>query len=155
LMRIGFVLASSLLLPALARADGKPSVDFERDVLPVFKSKCFSCHDGRKQKATLRLDIRSRALKGGESGKRAIIPGKSAESELYQRIVEKDAEKAMPPGGTPLPERDIATLKAWIDAGAPWPDALANENNAKHWAFVAPKRPLVPEIRNPQSAIRN
>jgi hypothetical protein len=147
-LHVYLAIASSLLSPLIGRAEGKPSVDFERDVLPLFKSRCFSCHDGRKQKAALRLDIRSRALKGGESGRAAIVPGKSSDSELIRRLVEKDAEKSMPPGGTPLPERDIATLRAWIDAGSPWPDALANENNAKHWAFVAPQRPPLPAVRD-------
>lgn len=32
----------------------------------------------------------------------------------------------MPPTGPPRPEQ-ISIIKAWIDQGADWPDALANE----------------------------
>ena len=32
----------------------------------------------------------------------------------------------MPPKG-PLKEEQIAAIRAWIDQGAEWPDALANE----------------------------
>src|SRR5579875_360000 len=50
-------------------------IDFARDVQPIFKRHCFSCHDGRKHKAGLRLDVRASALRGGESGKPAVVPG--------------------------------------------------------------------------------
>ena len=35
----------------------------------------------------------------------------------------------MPPTGPIRPEQ-IATIKAWIDNGAEWPDALANEEDS-------------------------
>src|SRR5262249_47334859 len=55
--------SSLLVFSGSLWAEGKPGVDFERDILPVFKSRCFSCHDARKQRASFRLDIRSRAFK--------------------------------------------------------------------------------------------
>src|SRR5205823_13736070 len=42
----------------------------------------------------------------------------------------------------------VAAIKAWIDAGAKWPDALANEAAARHWAFVPPARPALPTLRS-------
>ena len=142
---------SAVLLAAsatAARADGDPNaVSFEKDVLPVLKAKCFACHDARKQKAALRLDVRSRAMRGGESGKKAIVPGKPGESELIARLTATDDEKVMPPEGGRLKPEQIAKIKAWIAAGAAWPDALANEGAAgKHWAFVPPRRPPVPDV---------
>jgi hypothetical protein len=136
-----------LLLPAVLRAEGAPGVTFERDVLPVLQSRCFSCHDGRKQTAGYRLDIRSRALKGGESGQRAVVPGKPGDSDLFRRITSDDPEKQMPPTGKRLTPPQVSAIKAWIEAGASWPDALANEGNAKHWAFVPPRRPALPSVR--------
>jgi Protein of unknown function (DUF1549)/Protein of unknown function (DUF1553)/Planctomycete cytochrome C len=132
-------------LPAL-RAEGDPgAVSFEKDVLPLLQAKCFSCHDGRKQKGDLRLDVRSRALVGGESKKPSIVAGKPEASELYARVITDDEDLQMPPGGEKLPAAQAAKLKAWIAAGAKWPDTLANEPVAtSHWAFVAPKRPTVP-----------
>ncbi len=43
------------------------------------------------------LDVESLALKGGESGKPAIVPGKPDESELIRRIFSQDSETVMPP----------------------------------------------------------
>ena len=137
-----------VLLPAIVRADGDPTaVSFEKDVLPLFKAKCFSCHDARKKTADLRLDVRKLAFEGGESKVPAIVPGKPEASELLKRLLTDDEETQMPPGGEKLPAAQIAKVKAWIADGAKWPDALANEGTGPaHWGFVAPKRPAVPKV---------
>jgi cytochrome c553 len=127
-------------------------VSFEKDVLPVLKAKCFRCHDQKKQTADLRLDVRSRAFAGGESGKKAIVPGKPYESELLNRVTTANDERVMPPSGDRLTDAQIGKLKAWIAAGAKWPDALANEATGTHWAFVPPKRPTVPAGGHPIDA---
>jgi hypothetical protein len=149
---VAIVVATGGLRPPLARADGDPAaVSFEKDVLPVLKENCFKCHDGAKKRAGLRLDVRSLAVKGGESGKPAIVAGKSAASELVRRLTAADEDQVMPPK-KPLPKAQIAAITAWIDAGAKWPDALANEGH-KHWAFETPVRPAVPgskfRVQNP------
>src|SRR5947199_70229 len=44
----------------------------------------------------------------------------------------------------------LAVLTRWIDQGAQWPDAVANEQNAgiqKHWAYVKPVRPAIAAVR--------
>ena len=134
-----------LLLPALALADGDPnSVSFERDVLPVLQKKCFGCHDAKKSTASLRLDVRALAFKGGESGVKGIVAKKSTDSELYRRVTTKEEAEVMPPKGERMTDKEVANLKAWIDAGANWPDALSNETQKQHWAFVPPVRPPVP-----------
>jgi hypothetical protein len=140
-----------LLIVSLAspvRADGDPNaVSYEKAIQPLLKDHCYRCHDGTKQTASLRLDVRSRTLNGGETGKPGVVPGDAAKSELYRRLVSKDENERMPPKG-PLDEKQIAAVKAWIEAGAKWPDGLANESKSTHWAFVAPKRPAVPEGPN-------
>ena len=71
-----FILA--LAIPLSAHAAEK--ISFNRDIRPILSENCFYCHgpDAQKQKAELRLDLRDAALKGGESGKAAIQPGKPA-----------------------------------------------------------------------------
>ncbi len=49
----------------------------------------------------------------------------------------------MPNRGEPLSAVDVGRIKAWIDAGAPWPDDV---EPAPHWAYVKPVRPAVPEV---------
>ena len=132
----------------MARAADAP--DFNREVRPILSNYCFKCHgpDDKARKSKLRLDVREEALKPAKSGDHAIVPGKVDESELVTRIFSKDEDEVMPPPATKkeLTDAQRDVLKRWIASGAKY-DA--------HWAFVAPKQAVVPEIRNRQSAIRN
>ncbi len=150
-MRSGPVLSLALLLalPVAATAAEKPPVDFERDVLPLLKDRCFACHDGRKHTSGLRLDVKARALKGGESGKPAVVPGDSAKSELIRRVTSADDEVAMPYKAERLSAAQIQVLRGWIDAGAAWPDALAGDDpSLRHWAFRAAGSPALPAVKD-------
>src|SRR6185436_14256216 len=126
------------------------TVDFVRDVEPLFADHCYKCHGTEKQKNGFRLDRKSDALKGGDSGP-ALVPGKSGESRLIQYVAGTDPEKLMPPKGDPLSPKQIGLLRAWIDQGANWPDS-ANAKSVgragEHWAFKAPKRPALPKVKN-------
>jgi mono/diheme cytochrome c family protein len=145
---IACVLALLVQVPWAGRAEDRPTVDFQRDILPLFKANCYQCHDGKKQKAGYRLDIRSRAQRGGESGKTSIVPGQPDKSDLIRRITSKDDEQVMPPSGKRLTPEQVKLLHDWVAAGAPWPDALANENDkTRHWAFQPPKRPELPTVK--------
>ncbi|HYP13926.1 MAG TPA: DUF1549 domain-containing protein, partial [Bryobacteraceae bacterium] len=90
----------------------------------------------------LRLDSKAVASK-------SIVPGKSAESSLYQRVAGLGDQARMPMGGKPLSASEVATIKAWIDAGAEWPEKQAGQNAEirKHWAFSAPVRPSLPALK--------
>ena len=57
------------------------TVDFDRDIKPIFEHSCYRCHGPEKPKSRFRLDDRASALKGGENGV-DIIPGQSAKSPL-------------------------------------------------------------------------
>src|SRR4051812_31108027 len=61
-------------------ASASGSVDFSRDIRPIFEKSCHSCHGPQKQKGEFRLDLKSAALKGGETYSPAIRPGDSAGS---------------------------------------------------------------------------
>jgi ankyrin repeat protein len=98
-------------------------VDFARDVQPLLAEKCLSCH-GPAAQGGYRLDRRSGALSGVVRPN--IIPGHSATSRLVRRISGTEFGPQMPPTG-PLGSAEIALLTRWIDEGAAWPDALANE----------------------------
>ncbi len=104
-----------------ARATQMSEVDFERDIRPLLYSRCIECHGPEKQKSGLRLDTKDAALRGGARGP-AITAGKSGESELIRRVSSADQNEMMPPAGARLSAREIAMLRAWIDAGAVWPE---------------------------------
>ena len=73
-------------------------VDFARDVRPLLEQRCGKCHGAEKQRGDLRLDQKTAALKGGESGA-VILPGRSAESLLILAVAGLDPEKVMPQKG--------------------------------------------------------
>src|SRR5215472_385576 len=107
--------------PAVTQPVSK--VDFARDVLPIFRQNCGGCHGSSQQQAGLRLDRKSSVMKGFS---RRVVPGGSANSMVYQRLIGTQFGPQMPPTGA-LRAEQIAVVKAWIDQGAEWPDSLANE----------------------------
>jgi mono/diheme cytochrome c family protein len=97
------------------------AVNFERDIRPLLHARCVACHGPQQQKSGLRLDNQAAAFSGGVGGP-VIVPGQSAASELLRRVTSRDSVERMPPTGEPLTPREIAMLRAWIDAGAVWPE---------------------------------
>ena len=64
----------------------------------------------------------------------------------------------MPPGQTRLSDADLGVLKDWVEQGASWPDASAeNPDTADSgwWSFRKPHRPPVPENHRYSSRVRN
>ena len=117
----------------------QPRVDFERDVQPLLKERCYECHGPTKQMNGYRLDRRGRALAGVVRPN--IIPGSSDSSRLYRRVLGPEFGTQMPPD-EPLSHEEITVLKRWIDEGAEWPDALANE------APLPPQDPAATRVAN-------
>jgi len=123
-------------------------VDFVRDILPIFKSTCFSCHGPEKQKGELRMDSKELAFKGGSTGAMIKI-GDSKNSLLMHRIQGLGDEPRMPVKADALKKEQIELLAAWIDQGAKWPDSASiTAQLKKHWAYTKPLRPEVPKVRN-------
>jgi hypothetical protein len=135
-----------LMVGTLSCAD---SPDFVRDVQPILRDTCYSCHGEKKQKGSLRLDSKPLAMQGGTSGI-SIKPGDSKNSYFMQRIRGEGDETQMPEKADPLTKEQIAILTAWIDAGAPWPETASVQDAtlAKHWAYEKPIRPAIPTIKN-------
>src|SRR5437762_12996501 len=96
-MRAFALAASMLFAPLLAGAADK--IDFQRQSRPLLADKCFACHgrDAEHREGSLRLDERDIALKGGDSGGPAIVPGRPEKSELVRRIFSTDTDERMPP----------------------------------------------------------
>jgi hypothetical protein len=150
-------------------AFGAELADFNREVRPILVEHCFSCHGPEKQKSGLRLDHKSSAFKGGDSGAPALVSGRSAGSELIKRVISPDPEKRMPHKSEPLRPEQIALLKRWIDEGAHWfdgRDGLAagpvrqqseiTDEDRKFWAFQPVRKVKPPEVKNkawPRGAI--
>ncbi len=107
-----------VLTSSVARSSAR---QFHETVLPILTQHCIRCH-GEKGKGGLRLNSRSAALTGGDSGKPALVPGDVSASQLLNRVRSTAEAERMPPTGSGLKREQIATLEAWIKAGATWPD---------------------------------
>jgi hypothetical protein len=122
-------------------------VDFARDVAPIFADRCVRCHGPKLQEGGLRLDVRRRALIGGDDGL-AILPMEPDKSDLLHRINASD-KKRMPPSGPRLTDAQKQVLHRWIDQGASWPDEHAGkESFDSHWAFRTLHRPNPPKLKS-------
>ena len=123
-------------------------LDFVRDIEPIFEARCNYCHGEEKQEGRLRLDARAIVLRGGKSGP-LFHKGKSAESLLIGRLIGLGTEKQMPLDDDPLSDEEIGLIRAWIDQGAAWPDGIGSKATEipKHWAYVAPQRPQLPNVK--------
>jgi hypothetical protein len=108
------------------QAAHKGSVDFFKDIHPLFETKCIECHRGTKAKGGLKLDALADALKGGESDGAAIEPGKPKHSALLTRILSDDEDDMMPPKGDRLSKDQVSLLTKWIEEGANWPEIKAD-----------------------------
>ncbi|QDV51409.1 PSD1 and planctomycete cytochrome C domain-containing protein [Gimesia fumaroli] len=128
------------------------SIDFEKQIKPLFQAKCYSCHGREMQEGGFRLDLKSRALEGGDSGL-AIKPGNSQKSELYHRLAGiGDGDKMPPEGeGTPLSNAELTLIKRWIEQGATWPESASSKDKlpgSNHWSFQPVKKITPPQVQN-------
>jgi mono/diheme cytochrome c family protein len=127
------------------------TVRFERDVQPILATRCFTCHGPETQKSGLRLDRKEDALRGGDSGP-VIVAGDAESSLIVQLVTGQDPDRVMPPKDGPLTEAQIVTLKAWIVAGAEWPETPVEVVPApvasEHWAFLTPVRDVPPIVKD-------
>lgn len=140
-----FMLESSGLLSAA-------TVDFLREVKPIFDAHCVQCHGPEKQKSGYRLDESAVAFAGGDSGEAAIIPGKPDQGMLIHLVDGSNKELFMPPRKSdvaPLSASQVDTLRRWIAQGAVWPQmpkgGTKQSDALTHWSFQPLRMPKVPE----------
>lgn len=139
-----FAMRSTLSILAILLFVSPPAssedVDFNRDVRTILSDACFTCHgpDPGQRQADLRLDLKEGIFQSLD-GTTIVDPGKPSSSELLKRITSDDPDVVMPPhdGGRKLSEKEVSTIKQWIDQGAEWKG---------HWAYIAPQRPAVPDV---------
>jgi hypothetical protein len=98
--------------PAFSHRD-RPARTFEKDVLPIMRSSCISCHGGMRKRAGLDLRTRSSLLRGGENGP-GVKPGDPAGSLLLESVTTNQ----MPPGKKKLTAAEKQVIREWIATGA-------------------------------------
>ncbi|MCE2695842.1 MAG: PSD1 and planctomycete cytochrome C domain-containing protein [Verrucomicrobiaceae bacterium] len=131
LLKQGRLAFGWIALPVMA-------VDYEKEIKPLLKERCYACHGALKQKADLRLDTAAAMRKGGDGGD--ILADDP--SLLLERVTTTDKDDRMPPEGegSMLNTEQVAKLKAWLTAGAPAPANEQPEADPRaHWAYQVPK----------------
>ncbi len=141
---------SSVVGVVIADDSATKPVDFVRDIQPLLRTHCVKCHGETTAKGGLRLDVKTAALAGGDSG--AVIKARQSEqSFLLERISSRGDDK-MPPEGTPLSEDEVQRFKRWIDQGAAWPDGVDGTTLTDRydwWSLKPLMRPDVPQLTWP------
>lgn len=111
----------SAAAPVVAHQDRvEPKIDFWKDVYPIFEASCLSCHGPRRASAGFRIDRREDYFRT-DSGKPLVVPGDSSGSPLTEILSGARKDIAMPDRHR-LPEKQLAVVRDWMDAGAPWPN---------------------------------
>ena len=108
-----------LLLGTAITAVAAP--DFHKDVAPILREYCAGCHNDDELEGEFSVETFKSLMTGGDSGK-VIAPGNTKDSLLLELLT--GAKKPfMPPRKEPQPSpAQIATLQAWVTAGAPGPE---------------------------------
>ena len=151
------LLLLAVLFPASSARGSEPSesksrkIDFVKEIQPILRKNCYSCHGAEEQESGLRLDIKRRAFEGGDGGV-TIVAKQSSKSRLLDMVAGTDEDVGiMPPEGegTPLTKEQVALIRAWIDQGASWPDSADLAGRASdHWSFQLVGRPALPKIKD-------
>ncbi|HLO41002.1 MAG TPA: PSD1 and planctomycete cytochrome C domain-containing protein, partial [Phycisphaerales bacterium] len=135
-------------------SSGEP-VDYVRDIEPILMKRCYKCHTGDEPEGQFSLSSLETALKGGESGKPAIVAGDAKASYLFHLVSSKDSSERMPPKGGPLEDAQIDLIRRWIDQGASF-EKQVKPGEHWHWAYRHPVRhnpPAVKDAQWPRNAI--
>ena len=131
---------------------------FEKKVRPVFEEHCYKCHseNSKRVKGKLLLDSKAGWLKGGDSGKAVIVPGKPEKSLLVKMIHHLPDYEEMPTKYKMKPE-EIKAIEDWIKMGAPDPrtkeiankykeDEFNLKERKKWWSLQSVKSPKTPDV---------
>jgi mono/diheme cytochrome c family protein len=114
-MRFAPVTLTLLALALSASAQDQKPVSFEKDLQPIFKQSCLTCHKADKKKGKLDMSTYADLMKGGKQGA-AIKPGDPAKSILVEMI--SGPEPEMPEKGDKLKPEQIELISRWIREGA-------------------------------------
>lgn len=170
---LGFLLAGWVLLTFTLKSTSALAADapaeavefFEKKIRPILADHCYECHsiEKKKSKGGLLLDTRDALLKGGDSGRPALVPGEPDKSLLIIAVRQTNKELRMPPKQK-LSGTQIADLEAWVKTGAfdPRKSALGKitptgtrakyglsiEEGRKFWSLQPVQDAAVPKVKN-------
>ena len=110
--------------------------DFKKHIQPVLETNCIKCHGAEKQKGDLQLHTREAMIAGGDSGSALDLEAPHQSLLLTRSLLPADHDDAMPPKGDRLTIKQTDHIRAWIAAGAQWPENLE----------LTPREPIKPLV---------
>ncbi|MEZ6048322.1 MAG: DUF1549 domain-containing protein [Planctomycetaceae bacterium] len=146
-------LLSTLFLSAHLFAE---EIDFEKEIAPILLTRCVECHNDTEASGGLNLTSLPALQAGSDSGT-VLTPGHPEESYLWERVSAGDMPPEKQGKPQPLPEQEAQLLKAWIEAGAVWPqdrklDLFEKTNKVRAgrdwWSLQPIVKPVLPAIEN-------
>ena len=106
---------------AITEVKHEGPVDFEKEILPIFRRNCLACHSATEAESDLVLETPQTILKGGSEGP-AVVMGKGVDS-LLLKMASHQKEPFMPPPDNDVKAKaltpdELGLIKLWIDQGA-------------------------------------
>jgi WD40 repeat protein len=95
----------------------KGAVTYRDHVLPILRKHCLNCHNADKSSSDLNVTTYQALMAGGSSGE-AVKAGSPDQSLLF-KVTSHQIEPKMPPKGPKITDSELATIKTWIENGAP------------------------------------
>ena len=108
---------------AKAAEDAANADIFAKEIRPLFKERCYECHQGAEAKGGLDLSIAEDDEMTGKSGLFSVVDkGNAGGSELLSRI--RSMDDPMPPesAGEMLTDEQAGRVEEWINGGAILPE---------------------------------
>ena len=146
------ILFVSLFVAACCAPLAAAEPDFAKTIGPILSKRCLGCHNASEAKGELVLLSREGLLKGGESG--TVVDAKNpAESVLLKKVVAGEMPPEEMGKSQALPKEEMELIRAWIMAGAKWPEGMvlnpfevttSNRAGLDWWSLQPVKRPVVP-----------
>ncbi len=123
------------------------TVDYTKQIVPLFDTYCIDCHDDTDADGEFQLDTFANLMKGGKEGV-AVIAGKANDSMLVKFLEGHSGRggknEFMPPGKRDkLKPEEIALIKTWINSGANGPQ-LADAKPMPREVITPKIMPTVP-----------
>ncbi|MFP6762115.1 MAG: c-type cytochrome domain-containing protein [Planctomycetaceae bacterium] len=133
--RIVFCL-SACIFSGTAFAEQLEPPDFTKQIAPLFRRHCTSCHNADDREGRLSLASFADLKAGGQHGP-SIQPGDLKSSRLFLMVSGQTKPEMPPDGNKSLNATEIALLKRWIETGARGPAGNSPDSKVLHIPRIA------------------
>lgn len=110
------LMAGVVLVSAVSVQGAEEKITYVDHVLPIFRAKCFACHNPDKKSGGLDLSNYTALQQGGSSGE--VVEAGDTDASYLWLLVNHDSEPYMPPNSEKLPAEMLDVISKWITGGA-------------------------------------